>query len=117
MRDDDVRPLFDLVTSEQPPLGLDIARIAERGRRVRRRRTTLAAVGSSAAACAAIVLTVFALGARDRGQVEPATQLSTSPATTAPSTSSISPSVAPTSLGEGSICYLSSGEPCPQNGR
>ncbi|TWP52505.1 hypothetical protein FKR81_09265 [Lentzea tibetensis] len=100
MRDDDIKPLLDLVTSEQPPLGIDIGGIAERGRRIRRRRTTLAAVGSSAAVCGAIVLTVFALGARDRGPVEPATRLPTSPATTSPST--------------GPTCFLTAGGPCPQ---
>lgn len=103
MRDDDVKPLFDVVTSDQPPLGIDIGGISKRGRRIRRRRTTLAAVGSSAVVCGAIVLTVFALGARDRGSVEPATQLPTSPATTSPS--------AP------ATCYLTAGGPCPQTSR
>jgi hypothetical protein len=103
VRDDDVKPLFDRVTSGQPPLGFDVSGISERGRRVKRRRRTLAAVGSSVAVCGAIVLTAFALGARDRGPVDPATQLPTSPVTTSPST--------------GPTCYLTSGGPCPRTSR
>ncbi|GLZ31967.1 hypothetical protein Lesp02_41550 [Lentzea sp. NBRC 105346] len=102
MRDDDVKPLFDLITSEQPPLGIDIGRISERGRRTRRRRKTLAVVGSSAAVCGAIVLSVFALA--DRAPVEPATRLPTSTVTT-------------TTPSTGASCYLTPGGPCPQNGR
>lgn len=88
MRDDDVKPLFDRVTSEQPPLGIDIGGISQRGKRIRRRRKTLAAVGSSAAVCGVLALTVFTLGARDHAPVEPATQLPTNPATTTSTTPS-----------------------------